>query len=489
MAKSNPVDLTLYVTSDSGKPLYQQIYEQIRSLALSGSIEEGRKLPSIRTLSCALGVSHTTVEQAYLQLSVEGIARNVPRSGYVVEKFDTEFLQEIPDAVEERFREVAAIAHGRDQEAFYAENAKGRKVRYDFSYANLPRDAFPAKIWRQLINDVLYKDEIPEMSRYMQSNEPSGLCAEIARYVSRARGARCTAEQVVLQPGTDNALNTLFQLFDRRCHVVGIEEPGYATAIEAARRNGFRIAPLTVVHGADAFLRAIDEAKPKIIFATPSHQFPTGKVLSLDARIRLLKWAEQNNAYIIEDDSCNEYRYNSLPIPSLQSLDAHNRVIYLCNVSKVLSPSVRIAYFVLPPKLLRRYLMLFNHTHPSTPWLVQEALARFFSQGHWDAQVRRMARSLHKRHDVLLECLQLEMGDRVEVSGVFSGMHFYLNVRNGMSQEQLLDSARKHDAQVYGTSRMWQDKENAENAVMIGFSAISPEEIPGGVRALKDAWF
>lgn len=489
MAKSKPVGLTLYVANNDEKPLYQQIYEQIRTLALSGNIEEGRRLPSIRALSSALGVSHTTVEQAYLQLSVEGIARNVPRSGYVIEKFDTEFLMEIPEAIEERFQEVEAIGHGRSQEAFYAENARGSKTRYDFTYANLPVNAFPIKIWRQLINDVLYTDEIPEMSRYMQSNKPSKLCIELARYVSRARGVQCAPEQIILQPGTDNALNTLFQLFDCQNHVVGIEEPGYATAIEAAQRNGFRVAPLPVTNGADTFLQAIDETKPKIIFATPSHQFPTGKVLSLDARIRLIKWAEQNNAYIIEDDSCNEYRYNSLPVPSLQSLDAHNRVIYLCNVSKVLSPSIRIAYFILPPKLLGRYLHLFNHTHPSTPWLVQESLARFFSEGHWDTQVRKMARSLHKRHDILLECLQREMGNNVDISGVFSGMHFYVDVHNGMSQTQLLNSARDHSAQVYGTTRMWLDKARAENAVMIGFSAIDPNDIPNGVLALKKAWF
>ena len=115
------------------------------------------------------------------------------------------------------------------------------------------------------------------------------------------------------------------------------------------------MAPLPADQGTEAFLAALDEHKPRIVFTTPSRQFPMGKLLSLDARTRLLKWAEANDAYIIEDDSCNEFRYSTRPIPSLQSLDAYGRVVYLCNVSKVLSPSLRIAYIALPPALLERY--------------------------------------------------------------------------------------------------------------------------------------
>ena len=130
-------------------------------------------------------------------------------------------------------------------------------------------------------------------------------------------------------------------LFDREQHIVGIEEPGWATVREVSQRMDFKMVGIPVDQGSEAFMDALRAQKPKIVFTTPSHQFPTGAVMQLETRIELLKWACETNAYIVEDDSCNEYRYNTSPIPSLQSLDTHYRVVYLCNASKVLSPSMR----------------------------------------------------------------------------------------------------------------------------------------------------
>ncbi len=225
------------------------------------------------------------------------------------------------------------------------------------------------------------------------------------------------------------------------------------------------------------------------MFTTPSHQFPTGTLLPIDARTRLLRWAEANDAFIIEDDSCNEFRYATRPVPSLQSLDAYGRVVYLGNVSKVLSPSLRIAYLVMPPKLLGRYWALFNSAHPPVSWLDQEVLARFIEQEYWDAHVRKTAKGNHERHDELLRCLHTEMDDGIDISGTDTGMHLYVTVHNGMTQSELLASAQREDAKVYGTTRMWFSKPAPENNVMIGFSAIAFEDIAPGVAALRRAWF
>ena len=291
-----------------------------------------------------------------------------------------------------------------------------------------------------------------------------------------------------MQAGTDGALSTLLQLFDRDNDTIGMEEPGYATVHEVARRQGFSMAPLPSDRGSEVFLSALDEHRPRIVFTTPSHQFPTGKLLSLEARTRLLRWAEENDAFIIEDDSCNEFRYATRPIPSLQSLDVFGRVIYSCNVSKVLSSSLRIAYVVLPPVLLARFWDLFNFAHPPVSWLEEEVLARFIAQGAWDAHVRRTAKGNHRRHDELLRCLQDEFGDAIEVSVVDTGMHLYATVHNGMGQAELLGSALREGAKVYGTSRMWFSKPAPGNNVMIGFSAIAYEDIEPGIAALARAW-
>ena len=437
------------------------------------------------SLSADLGVSHTTVEKSYLQLTVEGYVSNVPRSGYRVNELDTEFLQRVRESTERGVREAAA-RRGRD--TFLDEHEQAKDVRYDFSFANLQSGSFPLRAWRKVEGELFYTGDDSGLTRYSYSRESNALREELAAYLGKARGVRCLPEQVVLQAGTDCALNTLFALFDRERDSVGIEEPGYPTAREVARRCGFQMAAIPTDLGAEAFLAGVEASSPHILFATPSHQFPTGRILQLDSRTRLLKWAAEAGTYIIEDDSCNEFRYDVRPVPSLQSLDAGDRVIYLCNASKVLAPGLRVAYLVLPPDLLERYYDLFNNTPPTVPWTVEETLARFMAQGYWDQHVRRMANGNRKRHDELMRCLGSYLDDMIEVSGQNAGMHLFVTVRNGMTQEELLASARAEGAAVYGTKRFWFSKEPPECNVLVGFSAIALEDIEPGVAALARAW-
>ena len=163
-------------------------------------------------------------------------------------------------------------------------------------------------------------------------------------------------------------------------------------------------------------------------------------------------------------------------------------MIYLCNVSKALSPALRIAYAVLPPRLLARYWEVFNFAHPPVSWIEQEVLARFIAEGHWDAHVRRTAKGNHRRHDELLRCLRSEFGDSIDISGTDTGMHLYVSVNNDMSQNELLEHAIREGAKVYGTSRMYFSQPAPEGNVMIGFSAIALKDIAPGVAALKRAW-
>ena len=479
-------EILFTIDRNSDVPLYRQLYEQARDAIIQGVVEEGDRLPSIRRLSRELQISHTTIEQAYLQLSVEGYVTNMPRSGYIVAHFDAAFLR--TERLSNKLKVLQSEQH-RDRRAFFAENSRGSVARYDFSYANLPADSFPVKTWRQLMNDVLYANTAPEFARYTYTDRVNDLSRQLSLYLGQARGVDCTPEQVILQPGSDNALATLLTLFDREQHIVGIEEPGWATVREVSQRMDFKMVGIPVDQGSEAFMDALRAQKPKIVFTTPSHQFPTGAVMQLETRIELLKWACETNAYIVEDDSCNEYRYNTSPIPSLQSLDTHYRVVYLCNASKVLSPSMRLAYLVLPPKLLGRYYRLYNGSHPGISLLEQELMTRFIREGHWEQHIRRMAKRMHRRHDLLLESLEKEMGGHLTVEGMHSGMHLYVGVENGMSQDELLQSAFKEGAAVYSAKRLWFTHPGREEKVLIGFSSIPSEDIPDGVAALRRAWF
>lgn len=478
-------DLQLTIDPLSSAPLYQQVYESIRQQIIEGALTEGDYLPSIKGAAETHNLSHITIEKAYLQLAVEGYVDSIPRSGHVVNGIDTGFLKKAPRSNQS---EVAEIVAQSKRSGYFSEISGGRTNRYDFSFARLEPGSFPTRTWLKLTGDILHEnDEV--LTNYPIENRPTNLQTELASFLQRTRGVNCTPKQIVVTPSTEAALTIVAQLFDGRRHRIGLEEPGYAAFAEIAGRFGYTVEALPVNQGVEAFLEHLSRSNVKLVFATPSHQFPTGALMPLESRISFLKLAARKNFYIIEDDSCNELRYNTRPIPSLQSLDTLDKVIYLGNFSKILSPGLRTAYLVLPPKLLKRYYERFSTSFSAVPTVVQEVLARFISEGHMDQHVRKMVTSNRKRHDALLACIERTMKGRVSLSGVDSGLHFFATVHNGMTQRQLIDSAAKQGAKVYSSHWYWFEGKPSENQLIIGFSAISLSDVPDGVRALKQAWF
>lgn len=484
MAKPRPTSITLSLDSSSSTPLHEQIYLQIRDAIQTGVLSEGDRIPSVRALSRELGVSHITVEQAYLELSVEGYVRSVPRSGYVVEHVDTAFFESTREDVRGRVRE--AVAEG-TATGLVAEDQVGAKVRYDFSYVNLRPGSFPQRAWQKACQEVSLGPSGP-FERYDYHGHTSALQRELARYLRQARGVTCEPAQVILEPGSQVAVSELFQLFDSSSQTVGVEEPGWQVARTTAERLGFRTVPLTIGEDGPRMASNLRAADPDLAFLTPSHQFPTGAVLPLQSRVEVLEWAKERGAYVIEDDSCSEYRYDMRPVPSLQSLDTGLRTVYLGNFSKTLSPALRIAYLVLPPDLLERYLHTFPSGHPGVSAYDAGALAQLLASGQYERHLRRMVADNRRCHDELLRCLTDRFGDAVDIRGKHSGMHLYVTVKNGMTTDELVASALAHDAKVYSTERFWFSRPAPEGVVMLGFSAMRLEDIAPAVDALAAAW-
>lgn len=478
-------DLLIAVDEKAAEPLYQQVYEQVKRHILSGSLAEGDRLPSIRKLTQTLGVSHVTVERAYLQLSVEGYVQNVPRSGYVVNSIDIGYFSQ---GAADTSAQVKSVLENMPPNPLQEELLRAKQARYNFSYCNLQPGSFPRRIWSQLTNEVLRSSTDEDLASYFCQEGPSRLQVVLARYLRQTRGVVCEPEQIVFQSGTEAALKAIVDLFQGGLHTIMHEEPGYE-AMTAIVRNSTnaRLAPLSLSDD-DDIVDALEEHEPNLIFTTPSHQFPTGRVMPMDERVRLLQWAAENDAYIIEDDSCNEYRYDTRSIPSLQSLDQSNRVVYVCNFSKALSPGLRIAYAVLPPELLAKWKIIHTMSWDPVPYITRETLARFIEQGHWTQHLRRMATDNKRRHDELVRCLQEELGDILGIQGMESGMHLYVTVNNGMTQDELIASAYVQGAAVHGTAQYWFAHDPQPNAVLIGFSAIAFRDIANGVKALRRAW-
>ena len=488
MPAKRPEILTT-LSEDGSRPLFQQIYDSLRDQILNGTLREGDKVPSIRSLTKDLGVSHATVERAYQQLALEGYVQNVPRSGFVVTHIDIDYFTEasLKNCLDQGKEDLMPASS-----EFREECQRVDEALYNFAYTSLKAGSFPRRLWAKLYAEVLADMADEDLVNYYHSEEPCLLQVQVAHYLQRARGVRCRPSQVILMPGTESVLSSLMQLFLKLdgLFVLGHEVPGFDVMTAVAQRFQIPMVPLPVEKGSGKYMCAVRRQNPHLVFATPSHQFPTGAMMDVDTRVELLRWAEKQRAYIIEDDSCNEYRYETRAIPSLQSLDHNDRVIYVGNFSKALSPGLRLAYVVLPPRLLKEWGKLFTFSSDAVPYISREVVGLYMQRGHWDSHLRRMVAGNRRRHDALVAAFDQEFGNRVTLLGKDSGMHLFVEVHNGMTQAQLLESAQAQGATVYGTQRyFWPDKHAPENFVMVGFSAIDREDILPGVQALRRAWF
>ncbi len=478
---------------ESKTPLYQQIYAQLCEEMFSGATPAGSKLPPIRTLAADLQVSRNTVEAAYAQLTQEGFVAAHPGSGYVVQK--VELMSK--NANERRQAATEDFEHNLIRNALWKEKddpavvcQKKKDIWFDFTYGDLPAGSFPAHTWRKLTNEVLSTSDINASATYTNPLGERGLREQIAHYLQLHRGVHCHPAQVIIQPGTQGSLYNLLTLFDPLHDIVAMEEPGYDGTRVVFENMRFRLCPIPMLAGEREHIDAYYASHARLAYVTPSNQFPTGRVLQLTARQALLNWARGTNAYLIEDDYCCEYRYNTRPMPSLQSLDHYSRVIYMGTFSKALSPSLRINYLVLPPDLLHEWNSVFAKHYPEVPWLNQTVLEAFMSQGHWERHIRK-ARAANKRKYLLLKSSLLHtMGERVSVMENGSGLHLMVSVRDGREQNELLHTAQAHYVRVYDTNRYWMaEKHPLESTVLMGFSAIEEKRIAPGVERLAEAWF
>lgn len=478
----------------SDDPLYLQVYRQIAESIKKGSLHPGDRLQSIRRMADDLAVSHITIERAYLQLVAEGYIKSVPKSGYQVEAVDTTYFELsevdnaaiVEDIVKERNREVAR--RGALFEPSHEDDLCYPPLRYNFTYCGLSEGSFPLRRWQRLTEDALYYPENNFITTYANPILPTLLQKALAGYLSRIRGVQCSPDQIIVFPGTEAAIEGMLQLIEPHAQLA-CEEPGYRVFTEAAKRGGCSVGAVPVRQNYEGYVEAIRAIRPRMVFTTPSNQYPTGAIMPIEKRVELLQLAHDLDAYVIEDDSCHEFFYETKAVPSLHHLDQRNRVVYMGNLSKVLSPALRIAYVVLPPDLLRRYFELYPASHQRVSLLEQNVLARFINEGDLDKHMRTMLTVLKKRNRVLTKALHEEFGDRVEVAGKNSGLHVFATVHNGMSQSELIRSARVEGAAVFGTQQCYFASPAPENTLFIGFAAIDAEDIPKGVEVLRRAWF
>ena len=469
------------VDKASTAPLYRQVYDSVRQGILSGVWQPGEQIPSLRETAGQLHLARNTVVNAYQQLCAEGYIENRRGAGYFVTDVSFDLLR-TPQA--EQPPSVARAASA----AYAAPEPQAWDA--DFLYGNLKEGSFPANTWRKLAAEALFEEGGTWFNRYGNPLGLRGLREELARYLVKSRNVRCTADQIVLTGGVQQSVERLLMLFDPAYDTFAMEDPGFPPVRTVVQDRRFHTHFVPTDRGAQAYLSALEDCHPQLIYTTPSHQMPMGQSMGLDTRLKLLELAMSNDAYVLEDDYDSVFRFDSMPLPTLKSLDTADRVIYLGTFSKTLSPAVRMGYLVLPQRLMERFRSTLERYRCCVSWLDQETLRLFMARGYWQRHVRRLEHDVRARHTLLVNTLQEAMPSCVTMLGSEAGLHLLLNVEGCGTQEQLVEAARAAGVRIGGTRRYWHSPASApDGLVMLGYSATPQEAIAPGVEKLRTAWF
>ncbi len=470
----------LNLDANDKKPLYRQIYVQLKEQILSGFLPGGTRLTSTRTLATELQAGRNTVENAYAQLVLEGYVTAVPGSGYVVTTLRHDPRAGMPEVDDS------------DTEGFFPKKSGPVRRMYNFGYGALEVRSFPSKVWRNLTEAVLIEaKEIHRLPAGRIRDEIQGdrsLRRELAKHLYLRRGVNCTADQVVICNGLQPAVSSLLRIFPSQWREIAMENPGYRRARAVFQGNGLRLCPIPVQEdGLD--VAALAASPARAVFVTPSRQYPTGRVMTIQKRMALLQWAVDCRGLIIEDDYDSEYRYKGKPVPSLQSIDRQGRVVYIGSFSKTVSPGLRMGYMVLPDRFLDSYRYAFSGYKCSVSWLEQKILARFIAEGHMEKHIRKMCLLNKKKHDTLLEALISAFGDSLRIHGQDAGLHLLLEFTNGETEAELVEKAAECGVRVFSGSQLWiEGGEKPPATILLGYGALPVENISEAVSLLREAW-
>jgi GntR family transcriptional regulator / MocR family aminotransferase len=476
----------IVVDRKAAKPLYMQIYDAYRAAIVERRLRSGQQIPSTRSLASELGVSRFPVLNAYAQLLAEGYFESRVGAGTIVSSSLPE--QALPNR-SSNARRAAASSGPRPVSRRSSILPTGKPPAWSmksgaFSIGEVASDQFPLHIWSNLVARHA-RNMTARSFHYGDQTGSMHLREMIASYLRTSRSLRCEAEQIMVVSGSQQALELSARVLLDPGSPVWIEEPGYRLTRDVLTLAGCNLVPVPVdKDGLNVAAGIRLSPKARAAFVTPSHQYPLGVTMSASRRLQLLDWAQASGAWIVEDDYDSEYRYESLPIASLQGLDAHARVIYIGTFSKVLFPSLRLGYLVLPPDLVDRFLAIRRTMDIGPPTFYQEVLAEFIGEGHFARHIRRMRGLYRERRSILVDSLRKEIGPSVEILGGEAGMHLAMTLPHGDSDLAVSERAARQKLWIWPLSPSYLNK--PRQGFVLGYGGTSAAEIPRAVRKLRD---
>lgn len=488
MAKSSTfINLgTIALEPEASIALYQQLYEAVRDAILSGQLAAGMRLPPTRTFASELGVSRNTVINAFEQLTAEGyIEGKVGAGSYVAADLPEDILElrhhSINAQTPQRWQRNGILSQ-RGQAISTAPVRTSPSLPIPFQPGLPAVDEFPFKVWERLVAHH-WRYTPPTSFGYGSALGYTPLREAIAAHLRAARGVRCQAEQIIIVAGTQQAINLAAQILLDPGDQAWMEDPGYVDARAALLGAGVRPIPIPV-DAEGLSIEAGQAAGPaaRLIYITPSYQYPLGIRMSLGRRLRLLEWANQHNAWILEDDYDSEYRYAGRPLAALQGLDQAGRVIYIGTFSKVLLPALRLGYIVAPHDLVDAFAAGLTLANRCLPLIPQAALTDFFAEGHFARHVRRMRTLYAERQALLVELVQQKLAGRLDLSPGEAGLHLIAWLI-GLDDQTV--SARLLEAGIQAPSlSSYAVQSQPQPGLVLGYAALTESQIRQSVELM-----
>ncbi len=438
----------------SGQDLYVQVYQYMKDMIESGNVKAHTKIPSIRQGALDLGLSRTTLENAYNQLLLEGYIYSKQRSGYYV----SDIGESVPVT------------------GFSYKSVDSQPVQPETNDYFMGKDLFEFNGWRKYYDQVLSY----ESHKLLREAFPQGeyeLRKEIAVYVLQARGVHCNADRIVIGAGVQVLLGILSVLLrEMNIRSIAVEEPGFTDVQHVFRDYFLDIYPVPVTHHG-LTINELTKTKVRVCYVSPTHQYPTGAILPVSGRIDLLRWAASVDGFIIEDDYDSELRYSGRPVPGLQGLDSDDRVIFLGSFSTILLPSTRISYMILPERFYRVYTLYMHKYRQTVSKTEQLVLAHYIKDGEYQRHLRRIRKRFSIKHGVTRQAIEKKAIPGVIMEDSSSGVNIPLRFNRSVRLDQLVKKAAESGLKV---------RQITDSLLMYNFAFIADDKIREAVDKLAE---
>ncbi|MFC4723043.1 PLP-dependent aminotransferase family protein [Geojedonia litorea] len=469
---------------DQYKNIYINLYEAVKNAIITKALKKNTKLPPSRVLAKDLGVSRSTVIKAYDLLMLEKYINSIPGSGYFISwthnESNTDYLKIA--VVDGNYPKISKLAKSFKKNIHIIQNSsRGIAFRPGLP----PLDIFPVQQWKNLSNDY-WKTVQPSQLTYGNTLGLKELRKNIASYLKIYRNIDCNYEQVVITSGSLHSLFLVGSILIDPTDGVAIENPTYPSAYNLFKSLKAKVHSIPVDDDG-IVVDEINDKKVKLVYTTPSNQYPSGVKLSMERRIALLNWASQNGALVVEDDYDHEFSNWENPLPSIFSLDTQQRVVYLGTFNKLLHPSLRIGYMILPDYLIDSVKALYSQSSRFVPTSIQHTLSAFLEKDYLNKHLRRVIEVSIERKKVFMESFKLNFEDKIYLDASHTGLHLIGNLKDEVDDYTLSKHLVKNGIITYPYSNYFAKGEK-KSGLVLGYCSVNNKLIKEQVNKMSEAY-